>query len=72
MEEMVRIKYVDSDRLPGLPKPWWYRYERDAGPQMEATNEFLFGRGLIRRLRGGIKVLPAFVQEYWLALGGRE
>lgn len=63
MEEMVRIKYVDSDRLPGLPKPWWYRYERDAGPQMEATIEFLFGRGLIRRLRGGIKALPALFKN---------
>src|SRR5438445_1439257 len=26
LEEMVRIKYLDSDRLPGLKKVWWYRY----------------------------------------------
>jgi acyl-CoA reductase-like NAD-dependent aldehyde dehydrogenase len=26
MEEMVRIKHVDSDRLPGMKKIWWYGY----------------------------------------------
>jgi succinate-semialdehyde dehydrogenase/glutarate-semialdehyde dehydrogenase len=61
MEEMVRIKYVDSDRLPGLPKPWWYPYERGLVPLMEGSIDFLFGRGLIRRLRGGIKAVKAVV-----------
>src|SRR5207244_3836503 len=26
LEEMVRIKYLDSDRLPGVKKVWWYGY----------------------------------------------
>jgi len=26
MEEMVRIKYVDSDRIPAKKKLWWYGY----------------------------------------------
>ena len=29
--EMVRMKYIDVDRLPGREKPWWYRY--GAGPR---------------------------------------
>jgi hypothetical protein len=24
LEEMVCIKYLDSDLLPGMKKPWWY------------------------------------------------
>ncbi len=26
LEEMVRTKYLDSDRLPGMEKVWWYGY----------------------------------------------
>ena len=26
LEEMVRTKYLDSDRLPGMEKIWWYGY----------------------------------------------
>jgi len=26
LEEMVRVKYVDSDLLPRMKKPWWYGY----------------------------------------------
>ena len=26
LEEMVRVKYLDIDRLPGMKKVWWYPY----------------------------------------------
>ena len=27
--EMVRVKYIDADLLPGWPKPWWFGYSRE-------------------------------------------
>jgi succinate-semialdehyde dehydrogenase/glutarate-semialdehyde dehydrogenase len=63
MEEMVRIKYVDSDRLPGWPKPWWYRYGTAFVPQLEGMIDFLFGQGIVRRMRGGIRALPALFRN---------
>ncbi len=53
MEEMVRVKYVDSDLLPRMRKVWWYQYSAKFQRQMEGFLDFLFGRGLTRRLRGG-------------------
>ena len=38
LEEMVRVKYLDSDRLPGTKKPWWYGY---GGQAVSATEGFL-------------------------------
>ena len=58
--EMVRAKYVDTDRLPGREKPWWYRY----GAKVErAAEDFLqveFGSGVVRRFakaRGALKTM---------------
>jgi succinate-semialdehyde dehydrogenase/glutarate-semialdehyde dehydrogenase len=59
LQEMVRIKYVDSELLPGIPKPWWYRYGAALAPQLEGMIDFLFGRPLPQRLRGGLRSLPA-------------
>ncbi len=53
LEEMVRIKYVDSDWLPGLRKVWWYRYGGDFASRMEAFLDFLFARSPMARLRAG-------------------
>ena len=63
MEEMVRVKYVDSDRLPRMKKVWWYGYGAEFSAQMEGFLDFLFARGLvtgwIARLRGGLRSLGA-------------
>ena len=71
MEEMVRIKYVDSDRLPGLPKPWWYRYGSAFVPQLEGMIDFLFGRGIGRRMAGGIRSFPALFRNTRPTTSGR-
>ena len=55
LEEMVRIKYVDSDRLPGIKKVWWYGYGESFGRQMEGFLDLMFARGLGARLRGAIR-----------------
>src|SRR5437764_2738395 len=55
LEEMVRIKYVDSDRLPGVKKVWWYGYGAAFARQMEGFLDLQFARGLRRRLRGMLR-----------------
>ena len=58
-DEMVRIKYVDTDLLPRLAKPWWHKYGASFAPQLEGMIDLLFGRGLFSRVRGGVRSLPA-------------
>jgi len=60
LEEMVRIKYLDSDRMPGLRKPWWYGYGAEFTRQMEGFVDLLFSRRLLRRLGGGLRSLGAY------------
>jgi len=52
LEEMVRLKYVDSDRAPGMKKVWWYGYGESFRRQMEGFLDFQFASGLGQRLRG--------------------
>jgi hypothetical protein len=58
--EMVRIKHVDSDRLPRVKQVWWYGYGNAFTCQMEGFVDLMFARGLSRRLRGAIDSLGAF------------
>lgn len=55
MEEMVRVKYLDSDRLPGIKKVWWYRYGKSFARQMEGFVDLQFARGVGARLVGGLR-----------------
>ncbi len=55
LEEMVRIKYVNSDRLPGVKRVWWYGYGEAFTRQMEGFLDLQFARGLGQRLRGGLR-----------------
>lgn len=58
LEEMVRVKYLDSDLVAGVKKPWWYGYGRQVADAAEGFLDFQFARGMIRRLRGGMKSSP--------------
>jgi acyl-CoA reductase-like NAD-dependent aldehyde dehydrogenase len=55
LEEMVRTKYVDSDRLPGMKKIWWYRYGEGFGRQMEGFVDLMFARSWGKRLKGALR-----------------
>lgn len=55
LDEMVRLKYLDSDRLPGMKKVWWYGYGEDFRRQMEGFLDMQFARGLGRRVRGALR-----------------
>jgi acyl-CoA reductase-like NAD-dependent aldehyde dehydrogenase len=55
LEEMVRMKYLDSDRLPGMKKVWWYGYGETFTQQMEGFVDLMFARSWGKRLRGALR-----------------
>ncbi len=59
LEEMVRIKHVDFDRLPRMKQVWWYGYGDAFTRQMESFVDLMFAHGLSRRLRGAVNSLGA-------------
>ncbi len=61
LEEMVRVKYLDSDLTPGMKKPWWYGY----GPikAVEGFLDFQFARGLMQRLKGGMSSITLLTRK---------
>jgi acyl-CoA reductase-like NAD-dependent aldehyde dehydrogenase len=59
LEEMVRIKYLDSDRLPGMDKVWWYNYGRAFTGQMEALLDMQFAARWTKRISGAMRTLGA-------------
>jgi acyl-CoA reductase-like NAD-dependent aldehyde dehydrogenase len=63
LEEMVRVKYVDADLLPGVTKLWWFGYGTAFARQMESFCDFLFSRRIARKIRGGLRSLPALLRK---------
>ena len=55
LEEMVRLKYLDSDLMPGMKKVWWFGYGENFARQMQGFLDFQFARGLGARLRGALQ-----------------
>jgi succinate-semialdehyde dehydrogenase / glutarate-semialdehyde dehydrogenase len=48
--EMVQVKYTDVDRLPRIPKSWWYGYTEELAESAERFVEFMFAPSWRRRL----------------------
>src|SRR5713101_6399693 len=63
LEEMVRIKYLDSDRLPGMKKIWWYGYGEAFTRQMEGFLDLQFARSRGQRLRGALRSVGALKRK---------
>jgi len=57
LEEMVRMKYVDTDLMPGMKKVWWYGYGANFTRQMEGFLDLQFARGLAQRLSGALRAI---------------
>lgn len=55
LDEMVRIKYVASDRLPLMKKLWRYAYSAKFAQQMEGFLDLQFARKLMKRSQGAIR-----------------
>jgi len=62
--ELVRIKYVDVDRLPGREKPWWYRYGSDLEKAADSFLQFEFARGVNARLRHARQALETMFRDH--------
>jgi acyl-CoA reductase-like NAD-dependent aldehyde dehydrogenase len=63
LEEMVRIKYVDSDLLPSIAKVWWFGYGPEFLAQMRGFIDFLFASTAGQRLTGGWTALKAYFRH---------
>jgi len=63
LDEMVRAKYVDSDRLPGRKKLWWYGYGEKFSHQMDGFLDMQFAHGLTRRILGGLRATGALFSK---------
>lgn len=57
LEEMVRLKYLDSDLMPGMKKVWWYGYGESFARQMRGFLDMQFARGWGARLRGALRAV---------------
>jgi acyl-CoA reductase-like NAD-dependent aldehyde dehydrogenase len=55
LDEMVRVKYLDTDLLPGTKKVWWHGYGESFRRQMEGFLDMQFARGLGTRVRGALR-----------------
>jgi acyl-CoA reductase-like NAD-dependent aldehyde dehydrogenase len=65
LEEMVRLKYLDSDRMPGMKKVWWYGYGESFARLMDGFIDFQFARGLGDRLRGALRAAGVISRKQW-------
>jgi succinate-semialdehyde dehydrogenase/glutarate-semialdehyde dehydrogenase len=63
LEEMVRVKYVDSDLVPGMKKLWWYGYGGKLERQMADFTDMLFAPGWAKRLRGALGSTGALIRK---------
>ena len=55
LDEMVRVKYLDMDRMPGMKRVWWHGYGESFRRQMEGFLDMQFARGLGTRVRGALR-----------------
>ena len=55
LEEMVRIKYLDSDHLPRMKKLWWYGYGESFTHQMKGFADMQFATSPMQRIRGALQ-----------------
>jgi acyl-CoA reductase-like NAD-dependent aldehyde dehydrogenase len=49
--EMVQVKYIDVDRLPGVPKAWWFGYGGELAEPARRLVDAMFAPKWSRRLR---------------------
>jgi len=59
LEEMVRVKYMDSDLLPRIKKPWWFGYGSGLTSEMESLMGFLYARPLRERMKAAVRAVGA-------------
>jgi succinate-semialdehyde dehydrogenase/glutarate-semialdehyde dehydrogenase len=63
LDEMVWLKYVDSDRLPSLKKVWWYGYGSGFSRQMEGFVDLLFSNHAVAKCRGALRSAGSYFRD---------
>jgi acyl-CoA reductase-like NAD-dependent aldehyde dehydrogenase len=63
LEEMVRVKYVDTDLMPRMKKIWWFGYGKAYQRQMGGFADLLFARGWRAKLKS-LLVSIALLRRY--------
>jgi len=64
--EMVQMKYIDVDGLPGSEKPWWYRYGLHLERAADAFLQFEFSGGIGAKLRHARGAMKTFFRDHGL------
>lgn len=55
LEEMVRVKYVDSDLVPRMKKLWWFGYDATFTAQMHSFLQLLYARPLRQKMKAALR-----------------
>jgi hypothetical protein len=55
LEEMARVKYIDSDLLPRMKKIWWFGYGGGLAGEMENFVDLLYARPLRQKLKAAVR-----------------
>jgi acyl-CoA reductase-like NAD-dependent aldehyde dehydrogenase len=55
LEEMVRVKYLDSDRIPRMKKIWWFGYGGGFAGEMESFVDLLYASSLRETVKAAIR-----------------
>jgi len=58
---MVKEQYIDIDPLPGMYKPWWFRYSESMRRQLDQFISFVHAPSLKERIRG----IPGALALLW-------
>ena len=54
LEEMVRVKYLDSDRIPRMKKIWWFGYGSGFAGEMKSFLDLLYARSLREKVKAAV------------------
>jgi succinate-semialdehyde dehydrogenase/glutarate-semialdehyde dehydrogenase len=63
LDEMVRLKYLDVDLMPGMKKVWWHGYGREFRRHMEGFLDMQFARNVGTRLRGALRAAGVLTRK---------
>jgi acyl-CoA reductase-like NAD-dependent aldehyde dehydrogenase len=55
LDEMVRLKYFDADRVPRMKKVWWYKYGTSFAKHMDGFMDLQFADSLQERFLGALR-----------------
>jgi acyl-CoA reductase-like NAD-dependent aldehyde dehydrogenase len=64
--EMVQPKYIATEHLPRMEKPWWFRYGAGVEKSAGAFLQFEFAASLPARLRNARKALGVLLRDHGL------